>query len=283
METHDVVNFLLKKGFQVTPEAAEHLKIMNRLEFQDLVKIIIKSKNRNNDDNFVGSLDDVLHNVAQRSSQNDELIVDDYEVLDGNDIIQKQLEAVNGYHLLMKNRFNKYKQIMYDRQDSRKIIKISSLVQYTDQNEYKIAGLLKSRSKLDRSYEIELEDESTDLRLLVTDGNNIRKVESFLIDQMVIADVVFSKNIGRFIVKNCYSLDIPAESFQSVEGMDPVYGVFLSDIHVGSKTFLEREFYDFLNWINGRSGDQEIVSKIRYIVIAGDVVDGIGVYPGQRR
>ena len=281
METHDVVNFLLKKGFQVTPEAAEHLKIMNRLEFQDLVKIIIKSKNRNNDDNFVVSLDDVLHNVAQRSSQNDELIVDDYEVLDGNDIIQKQLEGVNGYHLLMKNRFNKYKQIMYDRQDSRKIIKISSLVQYTDQNEYKIAGLLKSRNKLDRSYEIELEDESTDLRLLVTDGNNIRKVESFLIDQMVIADVVFSKNIGRFIVKNCYSLDIPAESFQSVEGMDPVYGVFLSDIHVGSKTFLEREFYDFLNWINGRSGDQEIVSKIRYIVIAGDVVDGIGVYPGQ--
>ena len=283
METHDVVNFLLKKGFQVTPEAAEHLKIMNRLEFQDLVKIIIKSKNRNNDDNFMVSLDDVLDHVAQRSLQNDELIVDDYEVLDGNDIIQKQLEAVNGYHLLMKNRFNKYKQIMYDRQDSRKIIKISSLVQYTDQNEYKIAGLLKSRSKLDRSYEIELEDESTDLRLLVTDGNNIRKVESFLIDQMVIADVVFSKNIGRFIVKNCYSLDIPAESFQSVEGMDPVYGVFLSDIHVGSKTFLEREFYDFLNWINGRSGDQEIVSKIRYIVIAGDVVDGIGVYPGQRR
>ena len=281
METHDVVNFLLKKGFQVTPEAAEHLKIMNRLEFQDLVKIIIKSKNRNNDDNFMVSLDDVLDHVAQRSLQNDELIVDDYEVLDGNDIIQKQLEGVNGYHLLMKNRFNKYKQIMYDRQDSRKIIKISSLVQYADQNEYKIAGLLKSRSKLDRSYEIELEDESTDLRLLVTDGNNIRKVESFLIDQMVIADVVFSKNIGRFIVKNCYSLDIPAESFQSVEGMDPVYGVFLSDIHVGSKTFLEREFYDFLNWINGRSGDQEIVSKIRYIVIAGDVVDGIGVYPGQ--
>ena len=95
METHDVVNFLLKKGFQVTPEAAEHLKIMNRLEFQDLVKIIIKSKNKNNDDNFVVSLDDVLHNVAQRSSQNDELIVDDYEVLDGNDIIQKQLEGVN--------------------------------------------------------------------------------------------------------------------------------------------------------------------------------------------
>ena len=281
MEIHDVVNFLLKKGFQVTPDAIDHLKTMNRPEFQDLMKRIIKSKNRNNDDNFMVSLDDVRQNIVQPDVETDASKVDDYEVLDGNDVLQKQLEGVNGYHLLMKNRFNKYKQIMYDRQDSRKIIRISTLVQHTDQNEYKIAGLLKSRNKLDKSYEIELEDESTDLRLLVTDGNNIRKVESFLIDQMVIADVVFSKKIGRFIVKNCYSLDVPAEVFQSVEGVEPVYGVFLSDIHVGSKTFLNREFQDFLNWINGRSGDLEVVSKIRYVVIAGDLVDGIGVYPGQ--
>ena len=281
METHDVVNFLLKKGFQVTPDAIDHLKTMNRLEFQDLMKRIIKSKNRNNDDNFMVSLDDVRQNIVQPDIETDASKVDDYEVLDGNDVLQKQLEGVNGYHLLMKNRFNKYKQIMYDRQDSRKIIRISTLVQHTDQNEYKIAGLLKSRNKLDKSYEIELEDESTDLRLLVTDGNNIRKVESFLIDQMVIADIVFSKNVGRFIVKNCYSLDVPADVFPSVEGAEPVYGVFLSDIHVGSKTFLNREFQDFLNWINGRSGDLEVVSKIRYVVIAGDVVDGIGVYPGQ--
>ena len=281
METHDVVNFLLKKGFQVTPDAIDHLKTMNRPEFQDLMKRIIKSKNRNNDDNFMVSLDDVRQNIVQPDVETDASKVDDYEVLDGNDVLQKQLEGVNGYHLLMKNRFNKYKQIMYDRQDSRKITRISTLVQHTDQNEYKIAGLLKSRNKLDKSYEIELEDESTDLRLLVTDGNNIRKVESFLIDQMVIADVVFSKKIGRFIVKNCYSLDVPAEAFQSVEGVEPVYGVFLSDIHVGSKTFLNREFQDFLNWINGRLGDLEVVSKIRYVVIAGDLVDGIGVYPGQ--
>ena len=281
MEIHDVVNFLLKKGFQVTPDAIDHLKTMNRPEFQDLMKRIIKSKNRNNDDNFMVSLDDVRQNIVQPDVETDASKVDDYEVLDGNDVLQKQLEGVNGYHLLMKNRFSKYKQIMYDRQDSRKITRISTLVQHTDQNEYKIAGLLKSRNKLDKSYEIELEDESTDLRLLVTDGNNIRKVESFLIDQMVIADVVFSKKIGKFIVKNCYSLDVPAEVFQSVEGVEPVYGVFLSDIHVGSKTFLNREFQDFLNWINGRLGDLEVVSKIRYIVIAGDLVDGIGVYPGQ--
>ena len=280
METHDVVNFLLKKGFQVTPEAAEYLKGTSRLEFQDLVKRIIRKKNQNNDDNFMVSMEDVRDNTIQQNVQ-DEVDFDDYEIIDGNETIQQQLEGVDGYHLLMKNRFSKYKQIMFDRQDSKKIIKISTLVQYADPNEYKIAGLLKSKNKLDKAYEMELEDESTDLRLLVIDGNNIRKVESFLIDQMVIADVVFSKNKGRFIVKNCYSLDIHAEVFPSVDGKDPVYSVFLSDIHVGSKTFLEQEFQDFLDWINGRSGDLDVVSRIKYVVIAGDVVDGIGVYPGQ--
>ena len=84
METHDVVNFLLKKGFQVTPEAAEFLKSMSRLEFQDLVKEIVRNKNRNNDDDFMVSLDDVRNNMVQESVQ-EEGGIDDYEVLDGND------------------------------------------------------------------------------------------------------------------------------------------------------------------------------------------------------
>ena len=121
METHDVVNFLLKKGFQVTPEAAVYLKGTSRLEFQDLVKRIIRKKNQNNDDNFMVSMEDVRNNTIQPNVQ-DEVDFDDYEIIDGNESIQQQLEGVDGYHLLMKNRFSKYKQIMFDRQDSKKII-----------------------------------------------------------------------------------------------------------------------------------------------------------------
>ena len=87
METHDVVNFLLKKGFQVTPEAADFLKGMSRLEFQSTVKKIVRDKNRNNDDNFMVSLEDVRQNVPQEDAQ-DDVGVDDYEVLDGNVDIQ---------------------------------------------------------------------------------------------------------------------------------------------------------------------------------------------------
>ncbi len=62
------------------------------------------------------------------------------------------------------------------------------------------------------------------------------------------------------------------------------YSIFLSDLHVGSKLFLMEEFQKFLSWIKGESGTEtqkEIAEKTKYIIIAGDLIDGIGIYPSQ--
>ncbi|MEW5896728.1 MAG: metallophosphoesterase [Nanoarchaeota archaeon] len=62
------------------------------------------------------------------------------------------------------------------------------------------------------------------------------------------------------------------------------YALFLSDTHVGSSVFLKEEFTHFLDWINGKTGDErqkDIAGKVKYILIAGDLVDGVGVYPSQ--
>ncbi len=62
------------------------------------------------------------------------------------------------------------------------------------------------------------------------------------------------------------------------------YIVFISDTHFGSREFLEREWKMFVSWLKGEIGDsksQEIAGKVKYLILAGDVVDGIGVYPGQ--
>jgi DNA polymerase II small subunit len=60
-----------------------------------------------------------------------------------------------------------------------------------------------------------------------------------------------------------------------------VYALLLSDLHIGSKMFLAEDFKRFLQWINGGLGDKDVVNRIKYLVIAGDLVDGVGVYPGQ--
>ncbi len=60
--------------------------------------------------------------------------------------------------------------------------------------------------------------------------------------------------------------------------------VFISDIHFGSNTFLHDSWDKFVSWVNCESGNRkldDIAESVRYIFVAGDVVDGIGVYPDQ--
>jgi DNA polymerase II small subunit len=50
--------------------------------------------------------------------------------------------------------------------------------------------------------------------------------------------------------------------------------------------FLENEWHSFLKWINGNLGNarqKDVASKIKYLVVPGDVVDGIGIYPNQEK
>jgi DNA polymerase II small subunit len=62
---------------------------------------------------------------------------------------------------------------------------------------------------------------------------------------------------------------IPSDSSASV--------AFLSDVHIGSYTFLEKNWEKMIKWLKENSAAKEI----NYIVIPGDVVDGIGIFPDQ--
>ena len=62
--------------------------------------------------------------------------------------------------------------------------------------------------------------------------------------------------------------------------------VFISDIHVGSTMFLEKEFLKFIKWLNYEEGNEEqkeLAKKVKYLFINGDLVDGVGHFPGQEQ
>ncbi len=63
---------------------------------------------------------------------------------------------------------------------------------------------------------------------------------------------------------------------------EDICAAFISDIHVGSKTFLADNWERFLRWLNGdyAHGD-EVAKRVKYLVVSGDLVDGIGVFPNQ--
>jgi DNA polymerase II small subunit len=62
-----------------------------------------------------------------------------------------------------------------------------------------------------------------------------------------------------------------------------VAAVYLSDLHFGSRHFLGKHLKSFAEWLHGRGEAKELAGKVKYVCIAGDVVDGIGIYPNQEK
>ncbi len=65
---------------------------------------------------------------------------------------------------------------------------------------------------------------------------------------------------------------------ENKQGIDPVSIAFASDLHMGSKEFLEDEWDSMIHWMNSKD---ETAENIKWFVLSGDVVDGIGIYPGH--
>jgi DNA polymerase II small subunit len=61
---------------------------------------------------------------------------------------------------------------------------------------------------------------------------------------------------------------------------DPVSIAFASDIHMGSTKFLEKDWDKMMDWLNS---EYYVAKNIKYLVLSGDIVDGVGVYPGHER
>jgi DNA polymerase II small subunit len=62
----------------------------------------------------------------------------------------------------------------------------------------------------------------------------------------------------------------------------PVQVAFVSDIHVGSKTFLADRWSRFLGWLaHPPDGAGDAAARVKYVVVSGDLVDGVGVFPNQ--
>jgi DNA polymerase II small subunit len=98
-------------------------------------------------------------------------------------------------------------------------------------------------------------------------------------------DVIAIKGFGDKDILFASEIYYPDTLITEKNYLDRDEGVaFISDLHLGSSFFLEENFLKFIEWINGNVGDEkqkEEAKKIKYLFIVGDVVDGVGIYPGQ--
>ncbi|MEN6292262.1 MAG: DNA-directed DNA polymerase II small subunit [Methanobacterium sp.] len=147
----------------------------------------------------------------------------------------------------------------------------------------KIIGMVNDIKNTKNSHKIiELEDETGSTSVLVHNesGQLYEKAEKIVRDEVI--GIIGSKKGTLVIASDIIQPGVPRIAEKPMD-----FGaVFISDVHIGSSTFLEDAFNRFIKWINGDFGDdnqQEIANDVKYLVLGGDTVDGIGIYPNQEK
>ena len=128
-----------------------------------------------------------------------------------------------------------------------------------------------------------LEDETGEMNCLLTkrQGDDRDRFQEQIIEAGLMPDDVlgvsgtFSQNGDIFYVDD---LHFPMKE-RHEKAVSP-YGIsvaFLSDVHVGSKTFLEAQWHKMVRWFH----TDPLAKTVKYLILSGDCVDGVGIYPGQ--
>ncbi|TFG09844.1 DNA-directed DNA polymerase II small subunit [Candidatus Thorarchaeota archaeon] len=154
-----------------------------------------------------------------------------------------------------------------------------------------VLGIVRNkRVSRSRNVVIELEDESDSITCVIPSGRRrsggeelVERGNALLLDEIIcVAGKVDSE--GRLIAEDVLFPDVStARNIRRAKRN--VNAVFISDIHCGSNEFLEDDFDRFVKWLRGIDGDsskREMVENVRYLFIAGDLSDGVGVYPAQK-
>ena len=130
---------------------------------------------------------------------------------------------------------------------------------------------------------LELEDKTGTTSVLLS--KNRSEFEGIRQDVMLDEVIGITGKVGDGIIfaDNIIIPDVPA-SHELKKSPDEAYSLFISDLHCGNKDFYEKEFLNMIKWLKGEYGTDKhkrVAKKIKYLFIVGDMIEGVGIYPGQ--
>lgn len=192
--------------------------------------------------------------------------------------------SMQEFNLHFRDRFMRLREILQRRTDARDAGTISNALSAQPNQRVKLIAMIMDKRERGNRLFLTVDDlEDTAHVLVQTDRDRqlydmARKAP---LDQVVCIEAV--KSQGSLLVAERITLpDIPDRKSRGAD--EEVYAVLLSDLHVGSRKFVEDAFRRAIHWLNGKVGTSQqvyVARRTKYVIIAGDLVDGIGVYPRQ--
>lgn len=180
-------------------------------------------------------------------------------------------------------RFKALERMLQSRQELNGLVSVARVKSKKDREHVAIIGMVKGKQTTkNNNIILEMEDPTGTIKTLITKN----KPDAWAMANDMIADEVIGITgmTGNNVIfaNNIILPDIPMSELKKAP--DEAYAIILADMHVGSTQFLEEEFKKFISWVKQETGSDEqkaIASKVKYIFIIGDLVDGVGIYPKQ--
>lgn len=293
--------YAINKGYQVHPDAFAFLKSLD-CDVEKIIKTIVDAKNKFKKKSPI-LIDDIKSVISRDLNRTDEPVITNTNTESNGEsykIIFDPTYKINSedkkdFFKLFDSRYKKTLKILSIRSESRQIRKIKYIKDLRNKSRFSslanesergklvdsvfVAGLIMFKRNRKNDVELVIDDTTGSIPVVCKTRELINEASTLVLDQMLMLEISPSKrNSNDFVIKDIIFPDIP-EHVSSKSGTES-YVALISDLHVGSKYFMEKEFNDFLAWL---SSDDDFVRKIKFICIAGDIVDGIGIYPNQDR
>ena len=201
----------------------------------------------------------------------------------GQSTIEGLIKDFNKY---FKSRYKQMSAILRKRGDvgGGVLIKDLEKAKLQENERVTIIGMVTEKISLSNgSMMLEIEDTSGRINVYLPskDQELIAKAGTLLEDQ--VAGFFGTIYDDRLILDDFVFPDLPL-NINRTPLKDPISVCMTSDLHIGSKEFLEDSFNNLIEFLNGKVDDpfqQNLASSIKYFIICGDLVEGIGVYPKQ--
>jgi len=193
--------------------------------------------------------------------------------------------GISDFSHYFRDRFEKLVNAFRQRLDARDAGSLSVALKVRQNEKVKFLAMVLEKRERNQKIFLQLDDFEDSATALVTpdDHSTYEMAQKIPLDQVICVSGVRGKG-DLFVAKEILLPDIPDHKPHLAE--EDVWAVLLSDLHFGSKKFLANALQRAFDWLNLRIGgpnQKAIAERTKYVVICGDIVDGIGVYPRQEQ
>ena len=194
--------------------------------------------------------------------------------------------SIDEYRNYFQDRFRRIVRLLRQRMDSRSAGTLRDVFRAQPRSKVKAFCMVTEKRESKFGVFLTVEDPEHSTTVLVPRNGPLElldKTKSILPDQVVCLNIQKGRK-NYLIAEEILLPDIPQKEARAAK--ESIHAALISDLHVGSHEFMREEFNNFLLWLNGKHGSQnlkEVAGSVKYVIIAGDLVDGVGIYPNQIR